>query len=139
MVMTAMALMSLLMMMSTAAFMVVVMMVAAPAFVALFVMVAASAAMFMVVVMMMVLSMYPIPGMNNYFSLHGPGNLRQLREQSIRVVGGDPQLTGGEGNGGLLHFRVGIEFGFDLGGAVGAVQIFHDVYFLHGDPSLFSF
>jgi len=74
---------------------------------------------------------------NDHFPLHRPGQTLKLRDQGIRVLRCQPQLPGGEGNGGLLHLGKPVEFGFDLGRAVGAVQILHNIYFTdHGNPSV---
>ena len=161
MVMTASALVVLLvvMVMTASAFMMllVVMMMTTAALVVIFVVMvmAASALMMLLVVMMMttataltmvmvVMGGLPaaagsgggIPGVDLRAAFHGPGDPGQLRDQGIRVGGGEPQLLGGEGDNCLLHGRMGIEFGFDLGGAVGAVQIVDDVYLSgHENPS----
>jgi hypothetical protein len=46
------------------------------------------------------------------------------------------ELPGGENDGCLFHFRKGVEFRLDLGGAIGAIDVFDSIYFLwHGDPS----
>jgi hypothetical protein len=146
MAMTAAAFMVLLvvMVMAAAVFMVllVVMMVTAAALVMLFmVMVMTTAAGFPV---FMVVMMLPLPagclggisGVDLHLSFHSPGDLHQFGNQRIRVSGGEPQLLGGEGDDGLLHLGVGIELCLDLGGAVGAVQIFDDVYLSgHREPS----
>ena len=149
MVMTAMALVVLLVVMTAATLMIVVMVMTTAALVGLVVVVPAAAFMivvmvvttaaFMFVLMMVNLSMYPISRADDHFPLHRPGDLRQLRDQGVRIFRRQPQLPGGKGDGGLLYSRMGIEFGLDLGGAVGAVQIFDDVYLLHGDTSLFLF
>ena len=69
-------------------------------------------------------------GTNGHLMLYGAGDLRQLGDQCIGIGGGEPQLLGGEGDGSAFHLRMGVEFGFDLGGAVGAVQVFDQVYFV---------
>ena len=137
MVMTAMAFVGLLVMMTTAAFMIVVVVVPAAAF--MFVVMVVPAAAFMFVLVMVNLSMYPISRADDHFPLHCPGDLGQLRNQGVRIFRRQPQLPGGKGDGGLLYSRMGIELGLDLGSAVGAVQIFDDIYLLHGDTSLFLF
>ena len=89
------------------------------------VMVATAAAlmmMFPVVVMLM------LPGVDFSSGFHRPGDFCQLGQQGIRIRCGEPQLAGSEGDGGLLHFREVIEFRFNLGGAVGTIQVFDDVY-----------
>ena len=56
-------------------------------------------------------------------------------ERTFCWLSGQPELAGGVSNHGFLNLRMGIYFMFDLGGAVGAVQIFDDVYLLcHGHP-----
>ena len=86
--------------------------------------------------MVVVLLMNSFSGANHHFTFYGAGKGSQLRQQGIRVFRGQAKLLGGEGDGGFLHLFMGVEFGFDLGGAVGAVQIFDEVDFLcHGDSS----
>ena len=161
MVMTAAALVVILVvMMAASAFVVVVLvvMVAASAFVVVVLVMVMTASTFVVIVivvvvtaaavhtMFMVMFVVPfpagggggsVPGIDNGTALDGAGDGSQFRQQSVRVLGGDPQLLGGEGDGGLLHLGVGIEFGFDLGRAVGAVQIFNHVNLsCHGGASL---
>jgi len=70
-----------------------------------------------------------VPGDDLHMVFHRPGDLQQLRNQGIGIFCGDTQLLGGEGNHSLLHIRMGIEFGFDFGGAVGTVQIFYEIHF----------
>ena len=80
--------------------------------------------MFMVVMLVLPLpagSLGGISGVDLHLPFHGPGDFHQFRDQGIRVRGGEPQLLGGEGDGGLLHRRMGVELCLDLGGAVGAV------------------
>ena len=87
-------------------------------------------------VMLVMMVPMAVPGTDDDFAFHSPGDLRQLGDQTVRVLGGEPELFRGEGDRGFLHLGQGIEFGFDLGGAVGAVQIFEDVdLLLHGVPS----
>jgi hypothetical protein len=137
MVVTAAALMMLLMVvMVTAAALVVlivVIMMAAAALMMLLMVVMVTAATALVIIMMVLLSLPAgrpggIPGIDLHAALHSLGDLDQLGNQCIRVSGSEPQLLGCEGDNCLLHFRVGIEFRLDLGGAVGAVQIVDDVY-----------
>jgi hypothetical protein len=71
-----------------------------------------------------------VTGMDGHFAFHSAGDGGQLPDQSIGILRGQPQLAGGKGDGGAFHFGQGIEFGFDLGGAVGAVQILYGVYLL---------
>jgi hypothetical protein len=111
----------------------VVMMMAAAALMMLLMVVMVTAATALVIIMMVLLSLPAgrpggIPGIDLHAALHSLGDLDQLGNQCIRVSGSEPQLLGCEGDNCLLHFRVGIEFRLDLGGAVGAVQIVDDVY-----------
>jgi hypothetical protein len=162
MVMTAVAFVMLLMVMVMAAAALVmvfaVMVVAAAALVVLLgVMVMAAAALVMLLMVMvmtaaavctvfMVVVLFPlpagrpgsIPGVDLHAALNRPGNPDQFGDQGIRIRGSEPQLFGGEGDDGLLHGGVGIEFCLDLGGAVGAVQIVDDVY-LPGHRATSSF
>jgi hypothetical protein len=70
------------------------------------------------------------------FRLHRPGKGLQLRDQGIRIFGGQPQLPGSEGDDRLLHLGMGVKFSFDLGGAVGAIQILKGVcLFRHENTS----
>ena len=133
------------MMMTAATFMVllvVMMMTAATFMMFLMVMMLPTAAVLTMV--MMVMGWLPgslgsggsIPGIDLRAAFNAPGDPGQFRDQGIRVRGSEPKLLGGEGNDRFLHGRMGIEFGFDLGCAVGAVQIVDDVYFSgHGNTS----
>ena len=99
----------------------------------LVVMMMTTAAGFPMLVVVMVLplpagGLGSIPGVDLHFALHSPGDPDQFGDQGVRVSGGKPQLLGGKGDIRLLHLGVGIELCLDLGGAVGAVQIFDDVY-----------
>jgi hypothetical protein len=123
---------------------VVMVVVAAAALVVLFMLMMMTAAtgfsMVMVVLPLPAGSLGSIPGMYLHFPFHSPGDFDQLRDQGIRIGGGEPQLLGGEGDVGLLHGRVGVELCLDLGGAVGAVQILDDVYLPgHRNPSLIRY
>ena len=81
-----------------------------------------------------------IPGIDLRTAFHGPCDPGQLRNQRIGIRSSDPQLFGSKGNHRLLHLGMGVEFGFNLGRAVGAVQIVNDVYLPgHGDTSLFRY
>jgi hypothetical protein len=134
------------MVMTAAAFvmLLVVMVVTAAALVMLFVVMVVAAAAVCAVFMVVVLFPLPagrpgsIPGVDLHAALNRPGNLDQFGDQGIRIRGSEPQLFGGEGDDGLLHGGVGIEFCLDLGGAVGAVQIVDDVY-LPGHRATSSF
>jgi hypothetical protein len=78
-----------------------------------------------------------IPGIDFHIALNGAGNSDQLRNQRIRVSRSEPQLLGGKGDDSLFHIGMGIEFRFNLGSAVGAVQILDDVDLAgHWDTSL---
>ena len=72
-----------------------------------------------------------IPGINGDSVFYGPGDLCQFRDQGIRVFRGQPQLLCGKSNGGFRDQRMGVELGFDLGSAIGAVQIIYDIDFVH--------
>ena len=139
MVMAAAALVIMIVVMAAGAFMVVMMMAAAAPVVMVVVM--ATAAFLVMMMAMLVGSLrYRMAGAgsgeDHDFTFHRTGQGGQFRDQGIRVLGRQPQLLGGEGDGSFLHIFVGIEFGFHLGSAVGTVQIFDDIYFLfHGDPS----
>ena len=140
--MTMMLMCLVVMMMTAAALMVlfVVMVVTAAALVVLFMfMVVAAAAgfpMFVVVLPLPAWSLGSIPGVDHHIRFNGPGYANQLGNQSIRVRSGEPQLLGGKGDDGSLYLGVGIELCLDLGCAVGAVQIFDDIYLPgHREPS----
>ena len=144
MVTTAALVMLMLVMVATAALVVLLMimvMVTTAALVMLMLVMVAAAAGFPMLVVVMVLplpagSLGSIPGVDLHFALHSPGDPDQFGDQGVRISGGEPQLLGGEGDVGLLHLGVGIELCLDLGGAVGAVQIFDDVYLPgHREPS----
>jgi hypothetical protein len=77
-----------------------------------------------------------IPGDNGDFGLHCSGDLGQPGQQAVGIFCGDPELFGGEGDGGIFYFGKKIEFILDSGGAVGAVQMFNQVDFLWHDGIL---
>jgi hypothetical protein len=143
-----MIVMLVLVMMTAAAFMVMVlmfmMMTAATLVVMVFVlMVVTATAAAITMFMVMVPGRLPasggsgIPGIDFHIALNGAGNSDQLRNQRIRVSRSEPQLLGGKGDDSLFHIGVGIEFRFNLGSAVGAVQILDDVDLAgHWDTSL---
>ena len=109
---------------ATAAVMVIVMLSTVTTLV--MVMVMTTAAAFVMLMGMMAMG----TGTNGHLMLYGAGDLRQLGDQCIGIGGGEPQLLGGEGDGSAFYLWMGVEFGFDLGGAVGAVQVFDQVYFM---------
>jgi hypothetical protein len=94
---------------------------------AMFVMMVMSASAAVVMTAMAMVIMVFFSGMDFHTIFHRSGEGGQFRNQSLRILGGQPQLAGGEGDHRFLHFGKGIHFMFDLGSAVGAVQIFHDV------------
>jgi hypothetical protein len=101
-------------------------------------MVTAGAALMMLMVVMMVVGVLPCS--DGYFGFHSPGNLCQLWDQGIRILCCETKLFGGEGDGSLLHLWQGVDFGFYLSSAVGAVQIFYQVNLLgHKLPSWCDF
>ena len=59
--------------------------------------------------------------------LHGVDGLLNLRNQSVRILGGQAHLFRGEGDGHLLHPGQGLKFLFNFRGAVGAVQPLQNV------------
>ena len=69
-----------------------------------------------------------LPGADHHVRLYRSGKSGHFRKQTVRVLCQDPQLSCGEGNGCLRDFRHGCNLAFDLGCAVGAVQIFQNVY-----------
>jgi len=68
-----------------------------------------------------------IPGIDDGTMLDGTGDFGQFRNQCIGIFGGDPQLPGGEGDGGLLHLGMRVDLCFNLGCAVSAIQILYDI------------
>ena len=97
---------------------------------------AAGFPMFVVVLPLPAWSLGSIPGVDHHIRFNGPGYANQLGNQSIRVRSGEPQLLGSKGDDGILYLGVGIELCLDLGRAVGAVQIFDDIYLPgHREPS----
>ena len=54
--------------------------------------------------------------------LHGVDGLLDLRNQSVRILGGQAHLLRGEGDGHLLHPGQSLKLLLDFRGAVGAVQ-----------------
>ena len=131
--MPAVALVPLLMMVPAAALVSMVMMVmSAPT--------AMTVIMVMMVVLLMAVLSFFLHGVNFYISLHRPGNSDQFRDQCIGVLRRQPQLLGGKGDDCLLHLFMGVKLGFDLGCAVGAVQIFYGISLLgHGNVLLTYF
>ena len=121
-------------------------MTAAAFFVAVVVVVAAAAFLMAVVVVVTAAALLmflglggAVPGTDDHIALHLTGQGGELRDQTVRVLGSEPQLFGGEGDHRILHLRMGIEFPLDLGGAVGAVQILDPVYLPgHEGPSFIS-
>jgi hypothetical protein len=76
-------------------------------------------------------------GDDDNVTLHGSGNVLELRDQNVRIFRSQPQLLGGKGDDSFLNQGVGIELFFHFGGAVGAAQVFHYVYlFDHGCPPI---
>jgi len=140
MVMAAVAIMVVIMVMTAVAIMVVIVVMTAVAIMAVIVMMTAVTTV--VVIVMVVSTMAPmvlvvpggrmgtISGSNYHTMLYGPGEFGQFRNQYIRILCGQPQMPGGKGDGSFLDHWVGVEFGFDFGCAVCAVQIIDDVYFL---------
>jgi hypothetical protein len=116
--------------------MLVVIMTAGAAFVVFMVIMTAGAAfvVFMVVMSagttLVMMFAVIVTGMDGHFAFHSAGDGGQLLDQSIGILCGQPQLAGGKGDGGAFHFGQGIEFVFDFGGAVGAVQILDDICLL---------
>ena len=142
-----MVMMLMLVMMTAAALMIVVfvlMVVTAAAFVVMvFVLMVVTAAATVFPMFMVVFFGLPasggsgIPRVDLHIALNGAGDSDQLRNQRIRVRRSEPQLLGGKGDDSLFHIGVGIEFRFNLGSAVGAVQIVDDVYLArHTNSSL---
>ena len=104
-----------------------------------------TAATFMIVVMMttatafmtVMVSMLLFSGTDHGPDLHRSGQCRQFRNQSIRILSRQSQLPGGKGDDRLLHTRMGVEFRFDLGCAIGTIQILNNIYFFQGIASHF--
>ena len=113
------------MMTATAAFTVAVMMAATAAFTVV-VMIATTTTRLMIMMGMLVL----LSGGNCDFTFHRPGDFRQFFDECVRIFCLQSQLLRGKGDGGFLHLRQGVEFAFNFGGAVGAVQILDDIYLL---------
>lgn len=77
----------------------------------------------------------PVSGKDFRIPFHSAGNGSQFRDQSIRILRSNSQLPGGKGDGSLLNLRMVIEFFFDFGSAVGAVQVFYEIDLpLHKNP-----
>ena len=97
----------------------------------LVVMATAAFVMVLLVVMMFVNGVVStaVTGHNGGAGLNCSCNLRQFFNQAVRILSSDAQLLGGKGNGCLLNLRQGVKFCFNLGCAVGAVQILDNVYF----------
>jgi hypothetical protein len=103
----------------------------------MFVMMVMSAGAVVVMTAMAMVIVVFFSGMDFHTGFHRSGEGGQFRNQSIRILGGQPQLAGRKGDHRFLHFGMGIHFMFDLGSAVGAVQIFHDVN--SGEHSITSY
>ena len=55
------------------------------------------------------------------------GDVLQVRKEGCTGRGIDPELPGGKGEDGIVHLRKLLYFRFDLGRAVGAVNVFHHI------------
>ena len=100
-----------------------------------------TASAFVVMLMFMMMSMFPemrrFSGTNHSTTFNGLRDLDQLWNQCVGIFSSQAELFRGKGDNRFLDGFVIVEFLFDLCGAVGAVQIFNDVYFSgHPNPSL---
>ena len=129
-VMIAVAFMVRMLMMTAAALMVRMLMVMTAAAFVMRMLVVMIAATFMVLVMVVMVFL----GGDGDFRLCGPGGLQNLRQQSIGVLCGDAQLHGGKGKAGFQNAGDLPDFLFGFCGAMGTVQVFNGVNFLHGSP-----
>ena len=113
---------------------VIIVMVVMMVFMLLLVLAAAITRMVMMLVLCMAVGggALCVPGGDLGVRLAVPGDFQKLRDECVRVGGGEPQLLCGEGDGNLLHAGDIGEFLLDLGGAVGAVDTRDDIYLLHG-------
>ena len=113
---------------------IVMVMVVMMVFMLLLVLAAAATRMVVMLVFFMAVGggVLAVPGGDLGVRLTVPGDFQKLRDESIRVGGGEPQLLCGEGDGNLLHAGDLGELLLDLGGAVGAVDTRDDIYLLHG-------
>ena len=68
-----------------------------------------------------------LPAMDLHPVLYGPGQFRQRRDQGIGILRRQMQLPGGKSDGSIRYAGMGLEFAFDLGRAVGAVQILYNI------------
>ena len=120
-------------------FVFMLMVVAMPVFVVMpvgMIMTAATAALVMVI-MLACMAVRLASWIDLNLRLDVPGDLPKFGEQGVGVFGGYPKLLRGIGEYRLLHLRMSIERPLNLRRAVGAVQIFNDIYlFLHGNASL---
>jgi hypothetical protein len=116
--------------MTAAAVVVMVLVVVTAAALVVMVLVVMTAAAFMVMVFMTAAVVFAAVGMvtvgclagaDDGIMLHGTGDFCQFRNQCIGIFSGEPKLTGGEGDHSFFNLGMGVEFGFNLGGAVGAV------------------
>ena len=69
---------------------------------------------------------------DRHILFHGAGEGLQFFNQTVGILGGQLQLTGGKGDHCFRYGRMGVELSFDLGSAVGAFQILQLIGFLHG-------
>ena len=113
---------------------VIIVMVVMMVFMLLLVLAAAVAVMVVMLVFFMAVGggALCVPGGDLGVRLAVPGDFQKLRDECVRVGGGEPQLLCGEGDGNLLHAGDLGELLLDLGGAVGAVDTRDDIYLLHG-------
>ena len=113
---------------------IVMVMVVMMVFMLLLILAAAIAVMVMMLVFFMAVGggALCVPGGDLGVRLTVPGDFQKLRDECVRVGGGEPQLLCGEGDGNLLHAGDLGELLLDLGGAVGAVDTRDDIYLLHG-------
>ena len=103
---------------AAAAFMVVLLMVAAAAaFMVVFLMMAAAAA----AMVMVTAAMFFVSWTDHCFPFNRPGKRRQFRNQCIRVIRRQPQLSGRKSDDGFLYILMRVEFPFNLCCTVGTV------------------
>ena len=63
-------------------------------------------------------------GYHLYLGLNGGTDVLNEWKQGVRVLGGQAELFGGKGDGGILHFWQLFDFFLHFGSTVGTIQVF---------------
>jgi hypothetical protein len=117
----------------TAAMLMMVVVMAAAAML-MVVVVMAAATMLMVVVVMATIAMFMymfLPGKDGHLGFYLFRSQQNLRQQPIRILRCNSKLSGSKCQDSILYARDLLDFTFHLSGAVGAIQIFHQIGLRH--------